>query len=135
MCGSNKQLKSGYIAVTSAILISFLILVITGALSLSLYFSRFNVFSSQAKEGSLTLAEGCADMALLRLAENPAYGGNETVIVTPSSTCAILPIVSQGAQKTIKTSATFQRSTSIIKVIVNQPASAISLLSWEEVPQ
>ncbi len=126
----NKQ--KGYIAITSALLIVFLIMVITSALSLSIYFSRFNVFSSEAKERSLALAEACADKALLNFSKNPSYAGNETITVSAPDTCDILPITVQGSQRVIKTHGQFSNTISNIRLVVN--ATPVSLVSWEEIP-
>lgn len=126
-------MTQGYIAITSAIVITFLIIVVASALSVSTYFARSNVLSSQTKETSLTLAEACADQALLKLKQDPSYSGNETITVEALDTCAILPITVQGNQKTIETTATVQGAASKVKVVANQ-SSSLSIVSWEEIP-
>mgnify|MGYP001558748722 FL=1 len=120
----------GYIAITSAIIISLLLMAITFALNFSSFFGRFNVFDSQTKEISQALAEACAEKALLNLAQNSSYAGNETITVKTPDTCDILTIETNGSQKTIKTTATFQKTTTNIKVMVNMPGP--QLVSWEE---
>ncbi len=121
----------GYIAITSAIIISLLLMAITFALSFSSFFGRHNVFDSQTKEISYALAEACAEKALLNLAQNSSYAGNETITVKSPDTCDILTIETAGSQKTIKTRATFQKTTTNIKVVANMPPQ---IVSWEEVP-
>lgn len=128
MRASNK----GYIAVTSAIIISFLVMAIAIALSFSTYFSRFNILDAQSKERSVAAAESCADTTLLKLAQNGSYSGNETITVATSTTCTIGPIQTQGSQKIITTSSTVKQTVTIITVVVN--ASPLSIVSWEETP-
>ncbi len=122
----------GYIAITSAVVISLLLMAITFALSFSSFFGRFNVFDSQTKEISQALAEACAENALLKLAQNSSYAGNETITVKAPDTCDILTIETNGSQKTIKTRATFQKTTTNVKIIANMPGP--QLVSWEELP-
>ena len=87
-----KSKQNGYIAVMSAVIISVLLLSIVAALSFSTYFTRFNIFDSFTKERSRSLAESCADYALLKLRELPSsYAGYETITVSGDETCAILP--------------------------------------------
>ncbi len=128
MQGSNR----GYIAVTSAIIIAVLMLTIAGIVSFSSYMSRFNAFDAASKERSRAFAEACADRALLNIAQNPSYGGNETVALTASESCNILPVENQGAQKIIKTTAAVEGIVSDIRVAVT--LSPLTIVSWEEVP-
>jgi len=122
----------GYIAITSAIIISLLLMAITFALSFSSFFGRHNVFDSQTKEISYALAEACAEKALLNLAQSSSYAGNETITVKSPDTCDILTVETAGSQKIIKTRAIFQKTTTNIKVVVNMPGPQI--VSWEELP-
>lgn len=123
----------GYIAITSAIIIMALILVIAGVVSFSSYFNRSGSLGASLKESSRALAEGCVEHALLELAVGGVYGGNETVAVTASESCQILPIETSGSQKIIKTKATVENLATNIKITVNlQP---LTIVSWEEVQE
>lgn len=122
----------GFIALISAIIISAVLITITFTLSASSYFTRFDILSSEFKERSAALAEACGDIALLKLAQVPTYGGNETITIG-SDTCSILPIPpAVGGQVTVNTKAIFQRVVTNIKVIAN--TSDLSIVSWEEIP-
>lgn len=122
----------GYIAITSAVIISLLLMAITFALNFSSFFGRFNVFDSQTKEISQALAEACVENTLLKLAQNSSYAGNETITVKSPDTCDILTIETNGSQKIVKAKATFQKTTTNVKVVVNMPGPQI--VSWEELP-
>lgn len=128
MSGKNK----GYIAIVSALLISFVIMTITLGLSFSVYFGRFNVLSSEAKERSLALAEACAEKALLKFSLDPSYSGNEIIVVSGPETCNILPVTAEGDKRIIMTRGEFYNTVSKIKVVIS--ASPVTLVSWEEVP-
>ncbi|KKU15342.1 hypothetical protein A3A20_01655 [Candidatus Wolfebacteria bacterium RIFCSPLOWO2_01_FULL_45_19] len=125
--------NKGYIAITSAIIIMALILTVAGVVSFSSYFNRSGSLGASLKERSRAFAEACADHALLKLALDDSYGGNEAVFVTPSESCEILQIETAGSQKTIKTTAVVEKTTTNIKVITSvQP---LTVISWEEVPE
>jgi hypothetical protein len=130
---NKKRNINGYIAITSAIIISLLLMVIVFALSFSSFFGRYNIFDSQTKEISQALAEACAEKALLNLSQNSSYPGNETITVKSPDTCDILTIETSGSQKTIKTRATFQKTATNIKIIASTTPN-LSIVSWEEVP-
>ena len=76
-----KSSNGGYIALMSVIIISLILLAFTAVLSMSGYFSRFNVLAGEYKRVSLGLAESCVNVALLKIAQGPTYQGNETVPV------------------------------------------------------
>lgn len=122
--------SNGYIAIVSAMLISFVFMAIALGLSFSVYFGRFNVLNSEAKEKGLALAEACAELALLKLSLNPLYSGNETSTISGSDVCSILPITSEGDKRVIKTAGEFLHAVSSIKIIVT--ASPLAIVSWEE---
>lgn len=128
MLNTSRALR-GYIALTSAIIISMLIMTIIFSISLAGYFSRSNVLISEYKDASLALAEGCAEKALLKYAEDNSYVGNEIITINPGQ-CMILPIEISGNNKIVKTKAVVQSATSNIKVIFNGADGTI--VSWEE---
>ena len=126
-----EKLKEGYIAITSAIIISFLLMTIVFTLSSASFFSRSNTLDANQKETSLGLAEACADTALLKLAQNSSYAGNENINIGGNS-CSILALESPSGQKIIKTWADYKGYRTNIKITMNHPA--MTMISWEELP-
>lgn len=124
--------QSGYIALVSSIIISILLMAVTFAVSSGNFSARFNVLNAEFKERGLALAEACADTALLKLAQNPSYPGNENIFVG-NDQCSILAVETLWEQKIIKTKAIFQSSVTNLKITVQ--ASDLSVISWEEVPK
>ena len=114
---------------TSAIIISILIMTIVFAINLIGYFGRSNVLTSELKDVSFSLAEGCAEKALLKYAEDNAYAGNENITIGARQ-CNILPIETSGSDRIIKTKAIVESTTSNIKVVFN--GSEMTIVSWEE---
>jgi hypothetical protein len=123
--------QKGYIAIISAVIISFLLMGATLTLSLTGFFNRSNILSSEFKEMSNSLAEACVSTALFKIAENKDYLGNESITVD-NSACSIMPIESLGGQKIIKTTATVQNSTTNLRVAIDK--ITLQIMSWEEIP-
>ena len=122
--------QRGYISLISSIIISILLLAVTFAISFNNSSSRFNILNAEFKEQSSALAEACVDTALLKLAQNQSYGGNENISVG-NDQCSILPIETLTGQKIIKTKAIFQNAATNLKITVQ--ASDLSVISWEEI--
>ena len=121
--------SEGYIALTSALVITVLITAIAFTLSLSSFFARANILNTDFKEISHALAEACIETALLKLAQDSAYAGNE-IIVVGNNQCSILALESLSNQKIIKANAVFQNTTTNLKITVF--SSDLSVVSWEE---
>lgn len=123
--------KKGYIAITSSLIITMLIMAIVFAVSIAGYFGRHNIMTSEFKDLSLSFAEGCMEKALLRYAEDPTFVGNEMIIIN-LYTCETLPIEILGDYKVFKSKTTFRGVRSNIKVVFDP--SDMSIISWEELP-
>lgn len=123
--------NKGYIALTSIIIVSILSLTIVLSMNFSGFFNRFNILDSEFKETSFALAEACANKALLKLAQNSSYLGNENINVG-FNTCSILAIENNGSQKIIKTKAQIKNAVSNLKVVINTPN--FNIVSWTEEP-
>jgi len=121
--------NSGYIALTSAIIIIALVLVIVIALSLSALFSTSGIATSYYKETSLALSRGCAETALLKLVQDINYVGDE-IITIGSNDCEIESITTNGSEKIIETEAEFERTESKLKIVIE--SSDLTIVSWEE---
>ena len=124
-------MRNGYIALTSIILISSILITIVTVLSYSAFFERSNILEDEYKERSLVLAEACIDVALLKIANMHTYTGNEQITIGNDS-CLIRPIQLIGNQKIIETTAIFRNMHSNMRVIVD--SANLSVNSWEEVP-
>jgi hypothetical protein len=130
----NYKDQSGFVALLSVIIITVVLVVISVSVSTTSFFSRFNVADAEYKRLSSSLAEACADQALLKLAQDPSYApapGGDTISVG-SSSCKIFSVTSSPTQFTIQTKAVFQKAVTNIQIIVDN--SSYSVISRQELP-
>lgn len=85
--------ESGFIALTSVIIISLLLITITIGSANSSYGNRFNGLAYENKIASSAAAYACLQYALARLSENEGYSGGSVVRVGPE-TCSVISVVS-----------------------------------------
>jgi len=132
---TKQQQNSGFVALISAILISVSLLILTVAVSFEGYHSRFSILESQQKEASTYLAEACINTAILKIAQNIHYAGNETIPVGGES-CKIVSAV-QGTfptERIIKAKGISGDAVTNLRVeasFLNSPDIDIDI--WEEV--
>lgn len=122
-----KNRQTGFIALISAIIISVLLLTITFTVSMTGLWGRFNILDAESKERSSNLAEACADIAILNLAQSQPQPLNPVHV--ESDECNIVSIT-PGSQTTIKTQAIINKAYTNLVVVIN---SDYSIVSWNEV--
>lgn len=136
---TNFKNNNGFVALMSAIVIAILLLSITLTLSFTGFFARFNVLDTEYKKLSVSLAEACADTALLKFSQDSAYIGGETIEVGDYE-CTITSVEEDepvSGQVTILTTASFPTSTpqkAVTNLEVVASESTFDIISWEEVP-
>lgn len=121
--------QRGYIAITTSIILAILIMAVAISFGSSNIFTRFNVLDLTSKQTSYFVARSCLNRALLSLADNSNYSGNETIDVS-SYQCVISPIETSGANKIIKSRAQISGATTNLKLTVG--SSNLSTVSLEE---
>ncbi len=119
----------GYIAISTAIILSILILAVAIALGSSHLFTRFNVTDFEDKHISYSAARSCLDQALLKLANDSTYAGNESFTVG-SDTCTLQTITASGANKVIGSRAQINGATTDLRLTVD--GTSLSTVSLEE---
>ena len=108
----------GYIAIITAIILSLVMLIIATTLGSSAFFTRFNNLDFYFKKTSYTIGRSCLDRALLKLALNSSYAGNETYNID-SYSCSILTIENVGVDKVIKSKTQVNNANTNLKLTVN----------------
>jgi hypothetical protein len=133
MRSTNKRSESrqGYIAIVASIIVTTLVGVVALVFSSGNFLGRYDTLSLEEKEEARALAEGCVAYARLRLATNPAYGGNETVGIA-SSTCQVASVTPQGDDLRIVVSAAVRGKATNLTVIM--AGDDLAILSEEETP-
>ena len=124
--------SDGYIAITTAVILSLMVMVVAIALSSANLFTRLDVLDFYNKQTSYGIARSCLNDALLKLAMNPSYAGNETITVS-SWQCTTQPIATAGTNKVIKAHAAVNGATTNLQLIV--VAATLSTVSLEELKQ
>jgi len=126
----------GFIALTSALVISAVLLVLITGASLSGFYTRMNALRDEYKEKSYALALACATETLLALAGNPSYAGSATTTVTSGGVCYTGPVTKTGffpsQTYTFRTRSYLGNSYTSFSVVAN--ASDLSVESMSEVP-
>ncbi|MEA1929749.1 MAG: hypothetical protein U9M92_02640 [Patescibacteria group bacterium] len=92
---NNRNKNKGFIALTSVIMISALLMVILVRRSDSSFLTRFNILNSELKEMSGGLAQACIETARLELARDLDYGGGSRVVLGDSE-CEVLTVGPSG---------------------------------------
>ncbi len=125
--------QSGYIALVSVLIISGLLVMALCTVSMSGFFSRFNILNTEFKEMSASLAESCINTTLLKLAQNISYGGNETILVVDQS-CTIRSVVpgSISGQLIVESQAIVEHAYTNLRATIN--SNDFSIISWQEIP-
>ena len=125
--------QKGYIALIS------IMIIVTVALIVALDVNLFGVSESDMglKQNQSTrafyLAMLCAEDALMKLKNNLAYQGNETISIEEGE-CSILPVEGSGNfDRIIKTTGTVHSYTRKIKIEVSQVNPKMVIKSWQEV--
>lgn len=120
---------NGYIAITVTIILSLLMLILAGTLGMSALLTRFETMDFSNKKSSYFMAKSCLDHALLKLAENGNYAGNENLDIN-SYQCSILPIETSGPDKIIKVRSKIMGATTNLKLTVN--SLSLATITLEE---
>lgn len=131
--------ESGFVALMAALILGLVLITLATTLSMTGFFTRFNMADAEYKEQSLALAEACIQAVLFRIAQQPSYvpaaGGD--VVTVFSNTCRIVSVTSAGTQLTIKTQGIFPMAPpeqSYTNLVVTINSTNLSISSWLEVP-
>src|SRR5689334_18900103 len=87
----NTSGNSGFIALMSVILISFVLLSVTLSAGLSGIFGRLNILDSELKSQSEYLAESCVNQAIYDYA-NTGVGDSNKTITIGNGQCTVISV-------------------------------------------
>ncbi len=121
--------RSGYIAITSAIILSLVLMLVAISLSQGNIFNRIYIVDFNNKQLSFSVARSCLNSAMLSLAQSSSYLGNEVIFVS-AYTCTIRPIITSAPNKIVEVRAQIQKATTNLRLTVN--SSTLSTVSLEE---
>lgn len=134
--------QSGFVALMTVILIGAILLILIFTLGVSSFFSRYSVLDMENKRASLSLAEGCVNAALLKIAQNPAYAPAATGECVseggtcggsgPQRTCKVCSVSYSGSIATIVTRASFNHTYTNIYARADTTPGAMAITYWSE---
>jgi hypothetical protein len=124
--------NTGFIALTTTIILSLIILTLVIAVGFASFFTRFSILDSEINERSSNLAEACVETAVLKLSQDEDYPGGDTVTVGTAS-CYICPTVAAGSNVRVFVQALSSNAFTNLRVDVD-PDSGIVAGSWQEIP-
>ena len=113
-----KYNNQGFIAITTAIFFGIVIVLLALSSALISSLTRTGALDASLKAQTDFLARTCLEHALLKLAQDPSYAGNETITVGQDN-CSVASIVSSPLNKIITTSSTVLNSSTTFQTTVN----------------
>ncbi|MBI5306180.1 hypothetical protein HZB04_01140 [Candidatus Wolfebacteria bacterium] len=133
MLQQSSEKNNGFVALISILIVNALILVIAISLSLRSIGSSRMSFAEREASRALSLANLCAEQALIKLESVLNYSGNEIITIGADS-CNIFPIGGSGNySRTITTQSVVTNYTRKIKVVVSQVSPIMQITSWDQV--
>jgi hypothetical protein len=125
--------EKGFAALLTVVIISAVASLVVLGVSLRAIDEIELGFGNQESNESLTLANLCAEQALMKLLSVLDYAGGETVTVG-SETCTISSVSGTGNyNRVINAESTVSNRTRRVKVTVSQISPVMEIVSWEEV--
>lgn len=130
---NNLNNQSGFIAFTSILVISAVVLAIATSISLIGVGAAKNSLDFKKGQEALKLAEGCAEESLLRLRDDVNYVGGGLNV--DSGSCTI-SVSGSGSDRVIDVEATITGPPFFVKKLrltVMRTGNSINLTDWQEV--
>lgn len=126
----NKASQKGYIAIVTVIILSAVTLGIASTVSLLAIGEAERALAVSKGEGSLQLAEGCAEDGLLRVQQSSSYNGG--TITRPEGTC-VITVSNNGGNWSLSATSTQSNYNRTIQVSFSRlVGSSIAISSWQD---
>ncbi len=128
--------ENGFILLISLLIVGGASLVF--AVGLLIYGYDYTYVSGDYEISRLAqnVANGCAEVSLRKLRDDPTYAGNETITFPAGESCRILPILGSGTSNRVIQAQGWsvgQLATKRTEVRVATVAAHMVLTSWQEV--
>jgi len=131
---NNGSRQEGFIALVSVLIIGALVLMLSLGASMRGVGDIGMSIAQQHSARALSLANTCAETALMKLKNTLRYQGNESILIGGES-CMIYPILGAGnLNRTVKTSSTVSGYTKKVLVTVSRISPEMHIALWREVP-
>lgn len=127
------NIQSGFIAMFSVIIISFILILISTTLSFSNFSTRFNILDTESKNQSKLLAQACLESARLYLSINNTFSNDIVTINIDNYNCDY-SIQNTLPYPTIISHSVINDAHTYFKTLVNKDNISIPIISFEELP-
>ena len=119
----------GYIAITTSIVLSLVILAVAVTFGSAGFFTRFDTVDFNDKRESYFLARSCMNYARYRLGLSSSYSGNQSVTIS-YRTCNVGSVTTSGSNKIIQAWSVVSGATTNLRLTVKRVD--LSTVSLEE---
>jgi uncharacterized membrane protein len=142
MISGKYQNQQGFLALTATLIIFAILIILLGIVGKSAFYNRFNVLDYENKKVSQSMAEACAETALVNLAKNLNYQTTDAVhgdavtvdaLSNPVKKCQICPISGAGPFA-ITTRARYNKAYTNLAVNATAGSTNFTINSWDEQP-
>ena len=127
-----KKLQKGIIALTTVLITGAVVLFIGLGMTLRSMIESDISLDQELSQKALVMATSCMEQALLLLANNSSYNGNETITIG-TQTCSIGTITGEGEERSVQSSSNVYGYTSRLIVTVSDVTPPLQISSWQEV--
>lgn len=124
--------EQGIIVLITVLVIGAVVLLIGLGMSVRSVMESDTSLDEELSHQALVMATSCMEQALLSLADDSAYTGNQTITIG-SYTCTIATITGSGDTRTVQTSSTVSGYTRRLLVTVSNVNPPLQVSSWQEV--
>lgn len=129
---NRKSNQSGFIALISVIILGFVLLIVVLTLGSKSVGTRFLLLDLERKDATKALAEGCVQVAIVAIVNNPSYSASNISVPVGENTCTIKSVSSGTIQATANVTG---GATTNLEVEVDTSAgNEGEVLSWLELP-
>lgn len=123
----------GYVAVLAVLLVGALVTLISVHGVFRSYELRYSTALSEQHQRAAELAHSCGEVALLKLVQDVAYSGDETITIV-GETCSIVSVTGSGPSDRIVTAtSTVGTVTQAIRIDIANLVPRINIASWNEI--
>ncbi len=125
--------STGFIALFSVIIISFILVLVSVNLSYFSFSARFNLLDSESKVKSKALAESCQELARLALAFDNNYLVNNITIDINEDNCNY-SVLNTPPYQIILSHSVVNNAHTYLKTEVDATVFSIPIISYQELP-
>ena len=124
----NKAKQNGYVAITSMLVVTAVVIVVGYIVTLSAIGNAQMALGGTQADGAKALAETCVEEVLLKINMTAAV---PTIVTTPLGDCAVTTDAQSGNNYTVSVTATRNNRTKKITVTISR-TTTVAVTSWLE---